>query len=105
MSDNPWGATTWNPKSQVSYEATHGRARAEARARDAGTYYGGPSPAALARQRAAVTAAQALRVDTVAAPVVVGRAFAKAAVIRPGSVAIYELGEEPAIEDDNRSGD
>lgn len=41
---NPWDADTWNETAQANYIREHGRARAEARAADAGTTLHGGRP-------------------------------------------------------------
>lgn len=93
---NPWGAASWNPVGQAAYEVKNGRARAEARARDAGTYYGGPSPAILTSQKNAADAMRKLHEPIPVAAPVQRTPFASAAIVRPGSVAIYALTDQPA---------
>lgn len=50
--NNPWSNEFWSVTEQGRYLERYGRARAEARARDAGTFFGGPRPLPPA-QRAA----------------------------------------------------
>lgn len=92
--NNPWGNSDWSPAAQNDYLAKHGEARAQARARDAGTYYGGPPPAVLDRQRKNADAIRAVHGDPTIVPPIHGRSnwrLAEAAVVRRGAIAIYAL--------------
>lgn len=71
---NPWTFEGWNLTAQGDYLRAKGQARAEARARDAGTSLGGakPPPATMVLQTGQ-------------------RTFAEVAVIRPRNPPIYRF--------------
>lgn len=68
---NPWSYSGWNKTDQSIYVRTYGIARAEARARDAGTTMTGPRPPGGEGPKP--------------------RVYAEVAMIRPGNPPIYRF--------------
>lgn len=70
MSDiNPWADETWNETAQAEYIRKFGRARAEARARDAGTILGTPRKKVIIHNRPGGPGARGRAGDTGWSPV------------------------------------
>lgn len=82
VNPNPWSYEGWNVTGQGVYLRQHGEARADARARDAGTYLGGPQP------------------NPPLGTVLPGRRiFGEVAVVRPENPPIYRFMIPPKRDD------
>jgi hypothetical protein len=106
MAENPWDDANWSPAGQQEYLAKHGQARADARARDAKTYVGGPNPGTFVRQKKTQDAIHGIQGDPKIIPPIhplIRRPLAEAAIIRPGSLPIYKLDDLPLPEVQDRS--